>query len=148
MALTRDRVAGLALLLFSLAVMWEDRVYPLGSVHHPGPGYMPMLLAIVLAAMATLVVLGGGGSPPLGSLRWTEKRHAGSILLGCAFTALAMERLGYRLTVILLVGFLLWVVERMRLAVVIAMALTLSLGTFYVFCTLLRVPLPLGPRGF
>ncbi|HSB69903.1 MAG TPA: tripartite tricarboxylate transporter TctB family protein [Candidatus Methylomirabilis sp.] len=148
MALTRDRVAGLALLLFSLAVMWEDRVYPLGSLHNPGPGYMPMLLAIVLGAMAALVVLGGGGSPPLASLEWSEKRHAIAILLGCAFTALAMERLGYRLTVIVLVGFLLWAVERKRPVVVIAMALALSLGTFYVFCTLLRVPLPLGPRGF
>jgi hypothetical protein len=31
---------------------------------------------------------------------------------------------------------------------VIGMALALSLGTYYVFCTLLQVPLPLGPGGF
>ena len=43
--LTRDRVAGVALLLFAAAVMWEDRAFPLGSVTKPGPGYMPMLLA-------------------------------------------------------------------------------------------------------
>jgi hypothetical protein len=50
--------------------------------------------------------------------------------------------------VIVLVSFLLWVVERKRLAVTVATALGLSLGTFYVFSTLLRVPLPLGPGGF
>jgi hypothetical protein len=146
--LTRDRTAGLALLLFSLAVMWEDRVFPLGTLHKPGPGYMPMLLAVILAAMAILVLCTGGHSPSLRSVEWSEWRHALAILGGCVFTAMAMERIGYRLTVILLVSFLLWVVERKRPAVVIATALGLSLGTFYVFSTLLQVPLPLGLGEF
>ena len=46
---TRDRVAGAAIFLFALYVMWEDRVLPLGTYHKPGPGYMPLLLAIILA---------------------------------------------------------------------------------------------------
>ncbi len=146
--LTTDRVAGLLLLLFSLGVMWETRVLPLGTWHRPGPGYMPMLLAITLAAMAILVALGGGGSPPLASLEWGEKKHALAILAGCGFAALAMERLGYRLTVAILLVFLLWVVERKRAAVVVAMAVGLSLGTFFLFSGLLKVPLPRGPLGF
>jgi hypothetical protein len=146
--LTRDRAAGIVILLFSLAVMWETRVLPLGTFHNPGPGYMPMLLAIVLGAMGVLVALGGGTSLPLRSLEWPEKRHALAILAGCAFTALAMERIGYRLTVILLLGFILWVVERKRPVVVVATALGLSLGTFYLFSTLLKVPLPVGPGRF
>lgn len=146
--LTRDRAAGLALLLFALVVMWEDRVFPLGTVTKPGPGYMPMLLAGILAAMAILVICAGGRSPALASLGWSEWRHAVAILAGCVFAALALERIGYRLTVILLVSFLLWVVERKRPAITVAVALGLSLGTFYVFSTLLKVPLPLGPGEF
>jgi len=146
--LTRDRVAGAVIVLFSLYVMWEDRALPLGTYHKPGPGFMPMLLAVILAVAGLLIVLTGGTSPPFASLEWTEWRHALAILAGCGFTALALERLGYRLTVTLLVGFLLSVVERRRPVTVIAMALALSLGTFYVFCTLLQVPLPLGPGGF
>lgn len=146
--LTRDRAAGVVILLFSLVVMWETRVLPLGDFHNPGPGYMPMLLAILLGAMGVLVALGGGASPPLHSLEWGEKKHALAILAGCAFTALALERIGYRLTVILLLGFILWAVERKRPAVVVATALGLSLGTFYLFSTLLKVPLPVGPGRF
>ncbi len=146
--LTRDRIAGIALLLFSLAVMWEDRALPLGTFHKPGPGYMPMVLAIVLAAMGILVAAGGGDSPPIASLTWAEGKHALGILAGCAFTALALERLGYRLTMIILVGFLLWVIERKRPVVVVLAALGLSLGTFYLFSSLLKVPLPLGPGRF
>jgi hypothetical protein len=107
-----------------------------------------MLLAVILAGMAILVLCTGGHSPSFHSVVWPEWRHALAILGGCAFTAMAMERIGYRLTVILLVSFLLWVVERKRPAVVIATALGLSLGTFYVFSTLLQVPLPLGPGDF
>ena len=146
--LTRDRVAGVALLLFAVAVMWEDRVFPLGSITKPGPGYMPMLLASILAAMGALVIWTGGRSLAWTSLSWSEWRHAVAILAACAFAGLALERIGYRLTVIVLVSFLLWVVERKRPAVTVATALGLSLGTFYVFSTLLRVPLPLGPGGF
>jgi putative tricarboxylic transport membrane protein len=146
--LTRDRVAGAVIVLLSLYVLWEDRVLPLGTYHKPGPGYMPMILAVILGIAGVLIVLTAGGSPPFASVQWTEWRHALAILAGCAFTAVALERLGYRVTVILLVGFLLSVVERRRPLTVIAMALVLSLGTFYVFYTLLRVPLPLGPGGF
>lgn len=146
--LTRDRVAGAVIILFSLYVMWEGRALPLGTYHKPGPGYMPMVLAIILSIAGLLILLVGGTSPPFAALAWTEWRHALAILAGCGFTALALERLGYRVTVALLVGFLLSVVERRRPVTVILMALSLSLGTFYVFCTLLQVPLPLGPGGF
>lgn len=148
LVLTRDRVAGVVLLVFSLGVMWETRVLPLGSFHSPGPGYMPMLLAIALATMAILVALGGGDSPGLASLDWSEKKHAFAILAGCGFAALAIERLGFRLTVVILLVFILSVVERKRAAVVAAMALGLSFGTFFLFSSVLKVPLPRGLLGF
>jgi hypothetical protein len=36
---TRDRVAGLALLLLALLWAWETRQLPLGTLRDPGPGY-------------------------------------------------------------------------------------------------------------
>ncbi|MBI4588977.1 MAG: tripartite tricarboxylate transporter TctB family protein [Candidatus Rokubacteria bacterium] len=146
--LTRDRVAGSALVLLALVTAWETRRLPLGTLHTPGPGYMPMVLAIVLGGLGVLVALRGGKSPLLGSLRWPEAAHAVAILLGCAFAALALERLGYRLTVIALLVFLLGVMERKRPAVVAAVALGISLGSFFLFSGLLKVPLPRSPWGF
>jgi len=146
--LTRDRVAGAVLVLFALFVLSENRAYPLGSYHKPGPGYMPLLLACILAIAGALIVLAGGHSPSFASLSWSEWRHATAILGGCAFTSLALERLGYRLTTFLLVGFLLWVLERRRPLTVLVASALLSFGTYYLFCTLLQVPLPLGPGGF
>lgn len=148
LTLPKDRLAGVVLLCFSLGVIWEDRVLPLGNFHTPGPGFLPLVLALILGGMGILVTLAGSASPPLGSLEWGEKWHALAILAGSVFSALALERLGYRLTVIILMGFILWVVERKQPHVVVAMAVGLSLGTFYLFAKLLKVPLPLGPGGF
>jgi len=39
-------------------------------------------------------------------------------------------------------------IERRRLLTVLVTSILLSFGTYYLFCTLLQVPLPLGPGGF
>jgi putative tricarboxylic transport membrane protein len=145
--LTRDRVAGIVLVLAAVAIAWESRVLPLGSLHNPGPAYMPLATAGVLGLMGALIVLRGGG-PALAALAWPEARHAALLLAACAFAAWALERLGYRLTTALMVVFFLGVLERRPPVAVVAVALGLSLGSFYLFANLLRVPLPLGPWNF
>lgn len=145
---TLDRVSGAALFLFSLIVLWESRTLPLGTLHNPGPGYMPTLLAILLAGLSVLIVLLGRNSPPLGSLKWTEGKHALAILAACGFSALALELLGFRITMIVLLVFLLGVVERLKPILVLSVGLALSVGSFWFFHNLLKVPLPLGPLGF
>src|SRR5262245_33637144 len=98
--LTTDRVAGVALAALALAVLLESwrLKLPLGSLDNPGPAYMPVLLAVGLFGFAILVAAVGGVATRLGAVGWAEWRHAVAILGTCAFAALALERLGYRLT--------------------------------------------------
>ena len=144
---TIDRVGGLALVGLALSVVWEAHKLPFGTLGNPGPGFTPTLLAVALAVFGILIVAVGGQSPPLGTLTWTEGKHAAAILGASAFTALTLERLGYRLTMLLVLVFLLGLVERKRPLTVAFLALFLSLGSFYLFSNLLRVPLPRGPLG-
>jgi hypothetical protein len=143
----RDRVAGIVLMLAAAAIMWESRVLPLGTLHRPGPAYMPIVTACVLALMGALVALRGGG-PSVRALVWPEARHAAFLLGACAFAAYGLERLGYRLTTAIMVVFFLGLLERRHPLAVLATAAGLSLGSFYLFSNLLRVPLPLGPWNF
>jgi hypothetical protein len=69
-------------------------------------------------------------------------------LTASVFSIFAIERLGYRLTVLLVLGFLVKVVEKQGWVLSLAFALSLSLGSFFLFYTILRVPLPEGPLGF
>jgi hypothetical protein len=89
----------------------------------------------------------GSGSRRLGEVGWHEWRHAMAIFGACAFAAWGLERLGYRLTMAVVVAFLLLVVERKRSALGLGLTVAVPWGSFYLFDTLLHVPLPRGPFG-
>lgn len=145
--LTTDRVAGGALALLALIVLWESRRLPVGSLRNPGPAFTPILLALLLLLFGLLLAALGGRPGALAAVGWTEWRHAVAIFAVCAFAALALERLGYRATTALCLAFLVGGVERKGWLFTATFALALALGSFYLFDTLLRVPLPRGPFG-
>jgi hypothetical protein len=140
-----DWIAGAAILLFSAVAIWEDRVLPLGTLAKPGPGMLPLALALALAGMGLLIFLSGDAR--ILSLERREAVRAASIAGACAFAALMLERLGYRLTMAAVLFFLLAVVERRRPPIALAVAAALAAVSHYVFAVLLRVPLPRGPFG-
>ena len=146
--MTTDRVSASVLALFALLVIWESRLLPLGSFRHPGPAYVPVLLASLLLIFGVLLILTAGRAPSLSSLRWTEWRHALAILAACVFAVFAIERVGYRLTMLLVLGFLVKFVERRGWVLSLTFAFSLAFGSFFLFYTTLRVPLPQGPWGF
>ncbi len=126
---------------------WQSRKLPLGSLDNPGPGYMPLILATLLFVLGLVVAVAGRQSQPLAQIRWPELRHAIAILGTCAFAALAIEPLGYRLTVAIMLVFLVGVIERKPPLPVILVAAGMSLGSYWLFATLLKVPLPPGLFG-
>lgn len=146
--LTTDRLAGAVLAAFAILVLWESRTLPFGSIREPGAGAVPVLLALILLICSVGVAVGGGTAYAVTAIPWTEWRHAVAILGACAFMALALERLGYRLTILLALFGLLTLVERKGWIVGAVFAVGFSLGSHYLFSTLLRVPMPQGPFGF
>jgi putative tricarboxylic transport membrane protein len=147
-SLSTDRLAGTVLVAFAIFVLWESRKLPFGTIREPGPGAVPVLLALTLVVCSLAVVLGGAAAPRLSSIRWTEGRHAVAILGACAFMALSLERLGFRLTILIALLALVGLVEEKGWIVGAVFAVGFSLASYYLFNTLLRVPLPQGPFGF
>ncbi len=146
--LRNEQLSGLLLALFAVVLAWLNRAYPLGSLHDPGPGYMPLLLAIFLGGMGLLVAVLGGKSAPVQSMAWPEARRAAMILAVCAFGAFALERLGYRLTVIAMLLVFIGVIERKKPVAAAAVAIGFALASYFLFSTLLKVQLPKSPWGF
>lgn len=146
--LRSDQFSGLMLLALALYVGWQNRAYPVGTLSEPGPGYLPLLLAIFLGVMGLLIALWGARSAPLAAIKWTEATRAVAILIACGVATLALERIGYRLTVIALLIFFLGVLERKRPLLVALVALGFGFASYYIVGDLLRVPLPRSPWGF
>ena len=145
--LRSDRISGAVFVVIALLVAWENRAYPLGSLSEPGPGYMPLGLAIALGVFGLIVALRGHASPLLNTIGWTESRRAIVLLIACGVAAFALEPIGYRLTMIALLVFMLGVVERKRPLATLLVTFGFAFISYFVFATLLNVQLPRGPWG-
>ena len=146
--LRSDQLSGLMLVALACYIAWENRVYPLGSLQEPGPGYVPLLIAVFLGLMGLLIALFGGRSQPLADIRWPETGRAIVILIACGVAAFGLERIGYRLTVIALLIFFIGVLERKRPLPTALVAIGFGLISYYIVGSLLHVPLPRSLWGF
>jgi hypothetical protein len=143
-----DQFSGLMLVAFALYVAWANRVYPVGTVHVPGPGFMPLALAIFLGSVGLLIAVGGARSLPLIEVRWTEAKRAITILLAATVSVYALAGVGYRLTIMVLLVFLMGVIERKPPLMVAILSIGFAFLSYYVVADLLLVPLPRSPWGF
>jgi hypothetical protein len=145
--LTTDRAAGGVLALIGVGGVWQSLQFPLGTMWRPGPAYMPVVLSLLLCGFGLVLAVSGRAGVFLRDLRWGEWRHAVAIFGVCAFIALALERLGYRLTIGAALLFLFGVLERRGLLQTLALTAAIAGGSFLLFDTALKVPLPRGPFG-
>ena len=145
--LRSDQISGVVLVLIALLVAWENRAFPIGSLSTPGPGYMPLMLALALGVFGLLVALRGGASPLFNSIDWSEGKRGIVLLIACGVAVFLLERIGYRLTMIAVLVFMLGVVERKRPLPTVLVALGFAFISHFLFATLLKVQLPLGPWG-
>jgi hypothetical protein len=142
-----DAVAGIALLLIACFVGWQNRAYPIGNLAEPGPGYMPLMIACALGVLGLLIAVRAGSSPLFNTLDWSEGRRGIVMLVACGVAVFVLERIGYRLTMIALLIFMLGVVERKRPVPTLLVACGFAFLSYYLFASLLKVQLPRSPWG-
>ena len=115
MILRADHVAGAAFVALGILVFVIGTDLPFGTVTQPGAGMMPKLVAGLMILFAVLVLAGGQSSPRLATIDWSDRGHAALVVLITAAAVSLYIRLGFLLTMSLLVFALLAVVERRRL---------------------------------
>jgi hypothetical protein len=92
--------------------------------------------------------LTGGKSKKIVEIDWGISKHVVYILGGCLFTAVFIEFLGYRITIMLLLAFFFFYLEKMRKSLAFVLTVALSLGSYVLFAEGLKLYLPIGPGGF
>jgi hypothetical protein len=148
MVLRADHVAGGLFVGLGVLVIALSGDLPVGSLALPGSGFMPKILAVLTAALGVALIVRAGEGRRFAEISWSDGRHAAQVVVLTAACIALLERLGFLLTMMLLVFSLLAVVER-RNALLSALygAMVVAL-TYVTFEYLLRTPLVTGPFGF
>jgi putative tricarboxylic transport membrane protein len=146
-----DRILGVGAVILAIPVGIASWGFGVGIPKSPGAGFWPLLIALTMVGLGVSLILRptSDAAPEPGASRW---RQFGISLGTLAFCVVAIEPLGYLLTIfIMLFVQLRWVENRSwkSSAVIAVLTAVISLVLFRV---LLKVSLPLGviplPRGW
>ena len=148
MIVRADHVAGAAFIALGILVYLLGTDLPFGTVTQPGAGMMPKLVAGLMLLFAVVVVVGGASSQPFADIDWSDRGHAALLVLISAVAIALYTRLGFLITVSLLIFALLTVVERRRILPAAGYAIALTLFAYWLFDKALKAPLERGILGF
>jgi len=148
----KDLIGGLFWFGMGLLLsLWATR-YQIGSLIEPGPGFLPLVLGLLLILLSFILLARG-----IMSSRVSERKPTPFLLAGWkkgAYTVVILllgafffERIGYLLTFFLLVLFLMRGAGAQSWKRTVLVAFCSALGVYLVFVRLLEQPLPRGLLG-
>ena len=149
--MNKDRWSSLFWLTAGLLICIGSVRLSLGNPRNPGPGFVPFLAGAILAVLAFIVYL--QSRQPSSSAKepapvWTDKTKALKLVMtviALLAYAVGMEYLGFLVSTILFIGFLLRVIEPRRWPVVILASLLTAVLSYCIFELWLQSQLPKGP---
>jgi hypothetical protein len=95
-----------------------------------------------------LALAASSGGTRLAELDWSDLAHAGPVVVITALATTLYTRLGFVITMVLLLSVLLVLVERRPVLRAAGFSVVAALLAFGLFGKLLKAPLPSGPLGF
>ena len=145
MTLRADQIAGAIFVVFAIAVFALSGDLPVGSLSSPGAGMMPKLVLGLMMAFGAILVARSGESPPLADIKWSDFRHAATVVAVTASAIALYTQIGFVLSVTLLLFVLFYFIERKNVWRALAVSAGVTGLSYVLFNTLLKSPLPPMP---
>jgi len=118
----------------------------MGRLKHPGPGFLPFGLAIVLMILSLILITSqwkkGIASTPFWPHRAWLRPLLGVVIL--IFFALVVEWVGFLFTTFIFLVIWMGVIERVRWLTILSVSIGTTAALYLIFALFLDVPLPLG----
>jgi hypothetical protein len=144
MNLRADHVAGGVFIALGILVFILGWDLPFGRISAPGAGMLPKLLAAMMIAFAAAIMIAGPHGETLSEMPWGDWKHAALVIGIAAIATWLYSRLGFLVTMPLLIFALLAVVERRNLIAAAIYAVGLTLFAYWLFAIALHAPLERG----
>ena len=146
------QITSVVFILFSAFVAIESLGLKFYTSLGPGPGFFPFWLAIIFGGLSAIMlyqsIAKDMGPIPEGFFA-TKAGYLriGGILVALIASVFLLDPLGFRLSMLVFLFGLMYVLGRPSLLATVPIAIVGSFGTYYVFVELLDVPLPIGMFG-
>ncbi len=147
----RDLMSGLFWLAVGILLTVLSTSYTVGNIVEPGPGFLPLILGILIIFLSLIVLIGARKSSSEGNVAssgeggWKRVSYAVLVLIVLAFF---FEKIGYLITFFLLMLLLMIGAGGQSWKRILLTALFSAVGVYVVFVLLLEQPLPSGLLRF
>jgi putative tricarboxylic transport membrane protein len=142
-----DRVAGYILLIIGAITAWSAIHLSMGRWKHPGPGFLPFGLALLLILFSLILIFSSRPKKGITPAAFWPHRAWLRPLLGVAiliFFALVVEWVGFLITTFVFLVIWMGVIERVRWLTILSVSIGTTAALYLIFALFLDVPLPLG----
>ena len=132
-------------------VLWASRDLAVFTVNSPGPGFLPLGLAVIFLVAGGALALKQFISPSTGTV--SAGQRGGTVRVLAVFALLAvvvvgLETLGFITSMLILMGGVMFGIERKFTIAALATVILVPVGFWALFAVLLGVRLPEGPLFF
>lgn len=146
MNLRADHVAGAAFIVFGGAIIALSGDLPTGRLSMPGSGFLPMILAVLMILLGlALFFRANAESAPLSEVSWSDSKHALTVIVITAIAIALYTKLGFLITMTLMMASLLIIIERKNPLRAAAYSVGVVVIAYVCFAFLLKSPLPASP---
>jgi Tripartite tricarboxylate transporter TctB family len=128
-----------------LFFVWQASLLDFGGFDLPGPGFFPLVLGVLVFALAVLIAIEGWRGATESETVELGHRDVLIVLAALVVVAALFEPLGAYLSLGLFGAVLLVVLARVSVPLAIASAAVAMLACWYFFQVLLGLQLPPGP---
>ena len=142
MNLRADHVAGAAFVLFGGVIIALSGDLPTGQLSMPGSGFLPKIIAVLMIVFGLALFMRARESEDLSTVSWSDGKHAMMVIAITAAAIALYTRLGFILTMVLMMASLLIIIERKNPLRAAAYSGAVVLIAYVCFAFLLKSPLP------
>ncbi len=141
-----ERIGAAILIFIGIAAAAMAYNLGFGDLHHPGPGFFPFWLSVILALVSFIYLITRIGADSAGAGLWDKRAWVRPSLAALVLLlySLAMGWIGFFPATFLL--FLAWLIliEKETLLTVSLVSVLGTASIFFIFNVFLKVPLPKG----
>lgn len=147
----KDFWASIFWAVLGLAIALKSLAYPIGTLAHPAPGFLPFWAGMGIFLLSCCSVIKSMRRPPTAPLFFEQEGGLRRVLitfLSISVYILVVSHLGFLISTLLLLGFLLKAIYPQSWLRTVLFSVLVSVLSFVVFANWLKVPLPKGLAGF